>query len=200
MRRWIGPFGLAVQLAVSVACATASAEAAVHSTGPMVKGVVAASEARSPLAFDAAVELQGLYDEISQVDVPFLTQSEVDLFHDLLYAPDWVFVDAAGRKQTWAEFRERATRAASGPPDSLIQRIERLSLEGDGATTIVSVTTVRTVVDADGRYGRRGATHTITDTGLYRDGWVKVSEGWKLKSREQLGGSRVTVDRPDWDF
>jgi hypothetical protein len=127
-----------------------------------------------------------------------MTQADVDLFHNVLYTPDWVFVAATGQKQTWPEVREHAIQAPSGPPDSMIQRIQKLSLVPDGATSVVNVTTIRTTVDAEGRYGRPDASHTLTETTLYRDSWAKVSDEWKPKSRIQLSRQTVSADRPEW--
>ena len=39
--------------------------------------------------FDIQAELQGNYDEISQATLQFVTPSDVDMFHDVLYTPDW---------------------------------------------------------------------------------------------------------------
>jgi hypothetical protein len=151
-----------------------------------------------PAAFEVQMALQGLYDEISQAMLAFESASDVDLFHDVLCTPDWVFVDATGQKQTWPQARERAIRALSAPtPDAMIQPIQKLSLIPDGATVVVKVTTVRTIVDTDGRYGRPGKSHTLTETTVYRDGWVRTADAWKLKSREQIGGPTVSVDKTE---
>ena len=47
-----------------------------------------------PSTFDVQTELQGLYDEISQATLQFVTESDVDVFHDVLFTDDWVFIDA----------------------------------------------------------------------------------------------------------
>jgi hypothetical protein len=64
----------------------------------------------------------------------------------------------------------------------------------DGATVTTKLTTVRTIVDDEGRYGRNGATHTVTETTVFHDTWVKAGDLWKLKSREQVGKPAVSVD------
>jgi hypothetical protein len=148
--------------------------------------------------FDVRIELQALYDEISQATLQFVSESDVDLFHDVLYTPDWVFVDATRHTQTWLQVRERAIQALSAPPlDSMIETIQKLSLAPDGAAVMVKVTTVRTIVDAEGRYGRQGASHTLTEINAFRDRWVRVSDDWKLKSREQVSGPTVSVDKSE---
>jgi hypothetical protein len=146
--------------------------------------------------FNVRSELQGLYDEISQVTLSFVTESDVDMLHDVLYTPDWVFVDGTGHTQTWPQVRQRAIQALSAPAlDSINQPIQKLSLGSDGVTVVVNMTTVRIVVDHEGRYGRQGASHTLRETTVFRDRWVRVSDRWKLKSREQLGGPTVSVDK-----
>ena len=57
---------------------------------------------KAPLdRFDVQAELQGLYDEISQATLQAVTASDLDEFHDVLYTPDWVFIDMAGRTEAW---------------------------------------------------------------------------------------------------
>ena len=150
-----------------------------------------------PSTFDVQTELQGLYDEISQATLQFTTQSELDQFHAVLYTPDWAFTDASGHARSWADVREEAFRALSAPRvDSMTQPIRSLSVDGNGATVVVNLVTVRTLVDSEGRYGHAGDTHTLTDTTPFRDRWIKVSGSWKVKSRQQIGGPTETVDKP----
>jgi hypothetical protein len=151
-----------------------------------------------PNAFEAQAELQGLYAEISQATLQFVTASDIDLFHGVLYTPEWVFVDAKGQKETWSQVRERAIQALSAPPpDSVDQSIQKVSLTSEGATVLVNMTTVRTLVDHEGRYGRAEVSHTFTEATTFRDRWVRVSDAWKLNSREQIGGPTVSVDKPE---
>jgi hypothetical protein len=150
-----------------------------------------------PDTFDVKAELQGLYDEISQATLQFATAADVDEFHDVLYVPDWVFTDAAGHTQTWPDLRQAAIDALSMPRlDSMLQPIDKVSVDAEGATVVVNVITVHTIVDHEGRYGRKDASHTLTDTTTFRDRWVRVSDEWKLKSREQIGRQTETVDKP----
>ena len=81
--------------------------------------------------------------------------------------------------------------------DSMTQPIGKLEVDSGGATVVVNLTTVRTVVDHEGRYGRPDASHTLTDTTPFRDRWIKVSDEWKLKSREQIGAPSESVDKPE---
>jgi hypothetical protein len=91
-----------------------------------------------------------------------------------------------------------AIQASLAPhPDSVTQPIEKLSRSAEGVTDIVQVITVRTIVDHEGRYGRPDASHKLTETTTFRDRWVRVSDHWKLKSREQIGGPSESVDQPE---
>jgi hypothetical protein len=146
--------------------------------------------------FTVRADLQGLYDEISQATLQFESAHDVDQFHEVLYMPDWQFVDAKGIKHQWSELRGDAIKAIDPRPvDSMMQTIQKLSLAGDSATAIVTLMTVRTIVDSDGRYGAKGATHTLTETTQYRDVWISVDGGWKMKSRQQVGEPRTLVDK-----
>ena len=148
--------------------------------------------------FVVQAELQGLYDEISQATLQFTTADDVDEFHEVLCTADWVFTDPAGHKRTWPEMRQDAVRALSEPRlESMTQTIVKLSVDPGGATVVVNVVTVRTIVDHEGRYGRPEVSHTLTATTPFRDRWVKVSDEWKLKSREQIGGPSESVDKPE---
>jgi ketosteroid isomerase-like protein len=151
-----------------------------------------------PDTFALQAELQGLYDEISQATLQFATASDVDQFHDVLYTPDWVFVDTPGQKRNWSQMREEAIQALSSPAlTSMSQPIRKLSVTAEGATVMVDLTTVRTIVDHEGRYGRKEASHTLTNTTPFRDRWVRVSDNWKLKSRDQIGRPMESVDKPE---
>jgi hypothetical protein len=139
-------------------------------------------------------ELQGLYDESSQAALQFATETDVDQFHQVLCTADWVFVDAAGARHPWSEARAQAIRALAEPrADSMLQRIDKVSLASGGATVMVTAITVRHAVDADGRYGRKGASRTLTETTVFRDQWIRNGDFWKLKSREQIGQPKVVA-------
>jgi hypothetical protein len=153
--------------------------------------------AASADTFEIQAELQGLYDEISQATLQFTNQSELDQFHDVIYTPDWAFTDAAGHTRTWADVREETFRALSAPRvDSMLQPIRSVTVDAGGATVVVNMITVRTVVDNAGKYGHAGDTHTLTDTTSFRDRWIKISGEWRLKSRTQIGGPTELVDKP----
>ena len=148
--------------------------------------------------FQVRSEIQGLYDEISQATLQFVTASDVDEFHAVIYTPDWVSTDAKGHTSDWVAARQQAIDALSAPsPDSITQRIRKVSPEADGVTTVVAMVTTHTIVDRDGRYGPSDMTHTLTETTLFRDRWVRVADEWKLKSRTQLSEPTVSVDKPD---
>ena len=157
-------------------------------------------QAGSPDLFSVQTDLQGLYDEISQASQQFLTESDVDDFHDVLFTPDWVIVDAGGRRRTWAEVREQQIRALDVlRRDPMVQSIQKLTLMPGGATALVNVTTVHSIVDADGRYGPKDAPHTLTETTPFRDTWVAIGDRWKVKSRQQTGPAKVLVDKPEYE-
>jgi hypothetical protein len=161
-----------------------------------VAGVAAAAwlQTFTPDPFQVRTELQSLYDESSQALLQFDTEKDVDQFHDVLCTPDWTFVDAAGVRHTWADARAEEIRALGAPrADSIVQMIDKLTIDGDGASTTVRRTTVRTIVDADGRYGRKGASRTITETTTFRDAWVRSADVWRQKSRAQTGPPKIVV-------
>jgi hypothetical protein len=147
-----------------------------------------------PDLFSLQAELQGLYDEISQATMQFVSVEDADQFHSVLYTPDWVFVDTAGQRQTWTQVRDQVLHAPQ--VESAVQPIQKLSLVPGGAVTTVNVSTMRGIVDEEGRYGRKGATHQITETTPFRDTWVQNGDQWKLQSRTQLGPPKIQVDLP----
>jgi SnoaL-like domain len=143
-------------------------------------------------------DLQALYDEISDATLQFATESDVDLFHEVFFTPDWTFVDAEGTVQGWPQVRAVAIQALSVPhPGGITQSIQKLAVEPDGATVIVNMIIARSSVDHEGRYGRRDASHMLDETTTFRDRWVKVADAWKLKSRQQMGKPIVSVEKPD---
>jgi hypothetical protein len=158
-------------------------------------------QAASPDAFSVQADLQGRYDEISQASLQFVNDTDIDDFHDVMYTSDWSVTDIEGRVEDWSQLRAQAVQALSAPRlDAIIQLLQRLALVPGGAIADVTRTTVRTVVDVEGRYGReKGATHTLNETTSYRDTWVIVGGAWKLKARRQLTLPRVRVDQPEYE-
>jgi hypothetical protein len=143
------------------------------------------------------MQLQGLYDEISNTVLQFADESDVDAFHNVLYTSDWVFVDVDGQPHPWAEMRAPAVAAISEPPpESSIQRIEKVSLLPDRAIVNVKATLMRSVPDADGHNGRAQA-RSLTETTEFRDVWVKTGETWKCSARTQVGVPVVSVHKPE---
>jgi ketosteroid isomerase-like protein len=154
-------------------------------------------QVRSQDAFDVQSELRGLYDEIAQATLQFTSEADVDEFHSVLYTPDWSVVDSKGQRHAWPELRQRAIAALKEPmADSINPILQKVTLEADGATALVMVETVRTIVDTAGRYGRPGLMHTITEDAVFRDRWVMIAGSWKLKAREEIGQPKTWVDRP----
>jgi hypothetical protein len=145
-----------------------------------------------PDLFSIQTDLQGLYDEISQAVLQFATVQDADQFYEVLYAPDWAFVDAAGQRHGWPEMRDQIMHA--GPVESTEQPIQKLTLVPGGAVTTVKASTARAIVDTEGRYGKPGESHTLDETITYRDTWVQLGDQWKLKLREQIGPPRLHVD------
>jgi ketosteroid isomerase-like protein len=148
--------------------------------------------------FVVQAELQALYDEISQATLQFVTAADIDQFHEVLYTPDWLFVDGTGQQRNWSQVREEAIHALSAPRfDAISQPIRKIiSVDGDSATVVVDLTTVRTIVD-EGRDGRQHLSHALTQTTVFRDRWVRVGDAWKLKSRVQIGGPTSSAGKSD---
>jgi hypothetical protein len=148
--------------------------------------------------FAVQAELQSLYDEDSAAALQFFTPQDVDDFHSVLCTKDWFFLDAAGQRHVWSEVRDQALKLLTDPrATSISQPIGKISLTPAGAVALVTVTTVRGVVDDEGRYGRKGARHVLTESTRYKDTWVQVGDGWKQQSREQIGKSTQRVDEPN---
>jgi hypothetical protein len=167
-------------------------------TALLVSVTLAVLGTASPNVFEVQTQLQSLYDEITDGAEQFTSPADVDLFHGVLYAPDFVFVDKGGKTHEWPEMRALAIEAIGMPlPDSSIQSIQKLTLVTGGAAVVVDMTTVRTIVDKDGTYGHKGATHTLTEFTPFRDLWVRADDGWKLKRRAQIGATTVSVDKRD---
>jgi hypothetical protein len=148
--------------------------------------------------FSIQTELQALYDEISEATLAFVTPADVDDFHDVLYTADFTFTDGTGQKKAWSDLREIELKALSEPnPDWLQQTIRRVTPDNDGVTVLAGQTTLRTVVSDGGHPGRPTGPHTVTETTVYRDRWIKVGDSWKMQSREQVGKPTTEIDKPE---
>ena len=140
--------------------------------------------------------LQEIYDEISAATLGWETAVDVEDLESALYSQDWVFIDSNKQLHSWQQVREEGGLPVQKPALTWVaQTIQKLSLTPEGAAAVVNMSTVRTVVDREGRYGRRGASHSVTETTTFRDRWIAGPDGWKMKSREQLGRFIVAVDR-----
>lgn len=159
---------------------------------PALRGASAAGD-----PFVVQAELQSLYDEDSAAALQFFTAQDIDDFHGVFCTENWVFLDAAGQRHTWPEMRGQATKLLAEPrATSISQPISKISTTRVGVVALVTFTTVHDVVDDEGRYGRKGARHTLTESTRYKDTWVQVGDGWKQQSREQLGRANQRVDEP----
>lgn len=144
----------------------------------LVLGATLAGAPASVNQFQVRAEIQSLYDEISQATLQFVTPQDVDQFHAVLFTSDWSLVDAKGQKRSWADVRGDAIKTLPEPPyDSILQSIQKLTLNHDGteAVALVRVKTSR----VDGRT-------VVEDSSIYRDTWTKTDDGWKVKQREQI--------------
>jgi len=159
-------------------------------------GAYIASAAKATEVVSVRADLQALYDEISQAGFQFSSATDVDLFHEVLYTSDWTFIDAAGQPRAWQDVREEVIQSVKTRPyTSMIQAVEKLSLVNGGASVDVSVTTVRKIVDKQGRSGHAGETRTLVEKTMFRDAWVNANGQWKLQTRQQIGQPRVVIEK-----
>jgi hypothetical protein len=148
-------------------------------------------------AFSIRVDLQGLYDEMSESLVGARSAEDLDTLHDVLYADDYAVVDRDGHRRSWSEVREELLRTLNqAPPDWMTQTIQKVSPTSNGATVTVVLNTLRTITDTAGKYGPQGRSHMLTEVTNYRDEWAMSSVGWRLKLREQVGQPKQYVDKP----
>jgi hypothetical protein len=145
--------------------------------------------------FALRCDLQAVYDEMTQVTLLSKSADDVDLFHAVFYAPDFVFIDAEGQPHGWAQLRGNAIQALRDPPvDQVRQTIRDVTPTSDGAIALTAFITVRTIVDHEGRYGQAGSPHSLAKVTTFRDTFVKSGTSWKLKAREQIGASKTLID------
>ena len=145
--------------------------------------------APQPDTFTAKTELQGLYEEISEAIMHATGGGET--VRPVLYMPDWEFIDASGQHQSWPQVRVAASVSAfrAAPFDVIRHVIQKLMIQGDVATVVVQVT-----VETDASHVDAYATqlpHARDQTTTFRDTWVKNGDGWKMKSRQQVGKPQV---------
>ena len=116
--------------------------------------------------FSTQADIQGLYEDIRQMQAQSTTPTDVDTLHDVLYTQDWTFVDKSGQSHAWSEWRRKEIDAlAHRSGDAFYQPIKKLSVSSDGQTATVTI-------------GENGAT--------YKDTWVRSGPSWKMKTRQQL--------------
>jgi hypothetical protein len=146
--------------------------------------------------FAMRCDLQGTYDEIMNATMTSRTQADVDMFRGVFYEPEFEFIDAANQHHTGTLVREQGLRELHEASLTAMRlAIQSISLTPEGATAMIHVVTVRTLVDPEGLHGKPGKSHTFAEITLMRDTWIKHDSTWKLKMREQVGETKVLVDR-----
>ena len=143
-----------------------------------------------------AGDLQAMYDEITETTLSATSAEDFDNFHAVFFTSDWTFTDRQGVHHTWSELHDAAIHDwLNQPADSMRDVIRRADLRDASAVTDVSSIVIRVVVDADGKYGARGASHRIAESTPMRDHWVLGETGWKVQAREQMGETKLFVDK-----
>jgi len=116
--------------------------------------------------FSTQADIQGLYEDIRQMQAQSTTPTDVDTLHDVLYTQDWTFVDKSGQSHSWTEMRQKLIDAlAHKTDDAYYQPIKKMSVSTDGQTATVTIVENKTT---------------------YKDTWVRSGESWKMKTRQQL--------------
>ena len=64
--------------------------------------------------------------------------------------------------------------------------IEKLAVNRNRATAIITNRTLITFVDVEGRAGPKGKEYTIAGIGRARDTWVKTKQSWRLQRNQDL--------------
>jgi hypothetical protein len=145
-------------------------------------------------AYTVQLELQGLYDEASQIMLISGTCVDFDTAHAVLATPDWVFVDANGARRTWDDVRRDALQLIRTRFKAIYQKIEKVTPTAEGAVVLISMTTEKAIRDDEGVYGTKGGAHILADVMRFRDTWVKTSGGWRQKIRETIGRTESLLD------
>jgi len=131
----------------------------------MLTAVLAQQSAKLDV-FSTQADIQGLYEDIRQMQAQSTTPTDVDTLHGVLYTQDWTFVDKSGQSHSWAEVRQKQVDAlAHKADDAYYQPIKKLSVSADGQTATVTIVENKTT---------------------YKDTWVRSGESWKMKTRQQL--------------
>jgi len=149
-----------------------------------------------------AGDLQAMYDEITETTLSATSAEDFDNFHAVFFTNDWTFTDRAGVRHVWSDQRDQTIHAyLDAPVDSMRDVIRRADLHEGSASTDVSSIVIRVVVDAEGKYGARGASHRVAVSTPMRDHWVRGENGWKFQAREQVGEPKVFIDKlpPEMD-
>jgi hypothetical protein len=131
----------------------------------MLTAVLSQQSAKIDL-FSTQADIQGLYEDIRQMQAQSTTPTDVDTLHDVLYTEDWTFVDKSGQPHPWTEMRQKQIDAlVHKTDDAYYQPIKKLSVSSDGQTATVTIVENKTT---------------------YKDTWVRSGESWKMKTRQQL--------------
>jgi hypothetical protein len=154
--------------------------------------VLALAPAGSQETFDLQTTLQGLYEEMAEGVLHSTSEAPAMAVSATLCTPDWVFIDLAGQRQSWPQARTAtATVLRTAPFAPITHAIQKLSVDGEQVTVIVTVTVE--VEGPDATWQSPDRTPPRNEATTFRDTWVRVGDQWKMKAREQLGQPHVSA-------
>jgi hypothetical protein len=148
--------------------------------------------------FALQAQLQGLYEEMAEGAIHSTADDVAAPLTAELYAPDWVFIDASGQRQSLAQAQSATASALrSSPFDTITHSIQKVTASGYQVTVIVKVAVTMAGPDVNRQTAMLGRTTgwqllpdlklPRVETTTFRDTWVKAGNSWRMKSREQVG-------------
>jgi hypothetical protein len=148
--------------------------------------------------FALQAQLLGLYEEIAEGATHSTADDSEAPLTEVLYTPDWVFIDASGQHQSLAEARSATASALHSMPfETITHTIQKLTASEDQVTVIVKIAIAMAPPNVDREAKMVGKTTSWkllpdlplprVETTMFRDTWVKAGDSWKMKSREEIG-------------
>jgi len=140
-------------------------------------------------------ELNALYQRAGAAYVAARTIDDMEAARDWLDTPDCRYRDYGQPFRTWAGMRPFVIMGLQTPIKAFSTHIDKIDVDVP-TNTVITTTTVKGVahlIDAEGRFGARGAAHDVETTATILDTWVRTSSQWRRKVHDKIAPNVVTA-------
>jgi len=149
--------------------------------------------AEAPTDRAAQREIQIMFQKAVEGLKQAKTIEDLDALHNTIDTSDWVSIQPGQKPQTWQELRKLGFDALNQPFNHMRFDIKNVTLDGNIAVVEGVLIVGATIIDEEGRFGPKDATHDVVVGAPLRETWVRSANGWRRKIHEKLEPNRALI-------